>query len=144
MIGLLAEDHQRAASRAPLSISGFRAMKQKMTRLGSRLAAIVCLVAMAAVLAAPVASAANNSLVARERAGAVPAQRVLPQPRLEVAPRTPGSLNSGSGINAYQQNSSACRSRCGSSCQTMSCSGMNTSTCLSIRQQCRMNCSSRC
>jgi hypothetical protein len=115
-----------------------------MTRLGQYLATVVCLVAMAAVLAAPVASAANNALSARQRAGAVPAQRVLPQPRLEVTPRSPGSLNSNSGINAYQQNSSACRSRCGSSCQTMSCSGMNGATCNSIRQQCRMNCSSRC
>jgi hypothetical protein len=142
MNGLLCASEKGTGHRAVgQSISGFRAGRQKtrlMARvmgLGRSLLSLACVLAMAVALAAPFASVhAADSLVGGDRPD-IRTPRVAPSPGVQ----RPGGSVSGS-IGA----SSNCRSRCGSACQTMSCSGMNTATCNSIRQQCRMNCSSRC
>jgi len=126
------------------SLSGIRAGTQKsarnsrlMARAGvfARLFAAASLLLMAAAVAGsfPVAFAAD-SLVGGDRPD-------IRQPR--VAP-SPGVQRPATGAGSNAAAAANCRSRCGSACQTMSCSGLNTSQCLSIRQNCRMNCSSRC
>jgi hypothetical protein len=124
------------------SLSGIRAATQKsaqksqlMTRAGvfARLFAAALLLVAAAVAGAVPAAFAADSLVGGDRPD-IRQPRVAPSPGVQ-RPAT------GAGSSAAASN---CRSRCGSACQTMSCSGLNTSQCLSIRQNCRMNCSSRC
>jgi hypothetical protein len=124
-------------------------MKQK-TRLMVVVGALVAAVfgmAPFAIVDDPAAHAADpySRGVQARTPRAVPAPRVQPAPRISTTPRdlrNPGITN-----RELQRDLSAtsnCRSRCGSSCQTMSCSGLNTSQCLSIRQNCRMGCTSRC
>jgi hypothetical protein len=116
----------------------------------------VCVVALAFLLAMPAVVGAAGIDRANPGANAIQAPRVMPAPRLSPAPRVtptprlaPNNVPSprfgpGPGIvrpNTYGPN---CRSSCGSRCQMISCSGLNTSQCLSVRQRCRMSCSSRC
>jgi hypothetical protein len=121
------------------SLSGFRAGWQKsrlMLVAGMRLGALAVLLAMAGPVAGPIAVAsAADSLVGGDRPD-IRTPRIAPSPGVQRPDTGAGSSAIGATSN--------CRSRCGSACQTMSCSGLNTSQCLSIRQNCRMNCSSRC
>ena len=129
-------------------------MKQKtrlmagMRDLASRALMLVSVLAMAVSLAVPVATAADPVIrgVNPKARGVAPPKRIQPAPRLAPAPRVKPNRGIDSRSEFYRQStsSSLCRSRCGSSCQTISCSGLNTSQCLSIRQQCRMSCTSRC
>jgi len=142
---LLAYDTGTGHRALELPLSGIRAGTQKsrlqklrlMARAGvfARLcaAALLLFMAGAAAGAFPPAFAAD-SLVGGDRPD-------IRQPR--VAP-SPGVQRPATGAGSNAAAASNCRSRCGSACQTMSCSGLNTSQCLSIRQNCRMNCSSRC
>jgi hypothetical protein len=145
-------ERERLASgydRNPLS--GFGAMKQKtrlMVIMWSVLA-IALLIATAAAWTASSAHAADpyaRGVQSRIAPRAVPAPRIQPTPRLSGSPRdlrNPG-LGTSRELQRNLSETSTCRSRCGSSCQTIACSGLNTSQCLSIRQNCRMTCSSRC
>ncbi|WP_295558794.1 hypothetical protein [uncultured Hyphomicrobium sp.] len=108
--------------------------------------AAACLLATAGLVAPDVSAADRYSRGVQERVKPVPAPRVQPTPRLAPDLRTPRGSGTGASSDFYSRmgSSSACRSRCGSSCQTIACSGLNTSQCLSIRQQCRLSCNSRC
>jgi hypothetical protein len=127
------------------SLSGIRAATQKsaqksrlMARAGvfARQFAAACLLLVAAAVAGAVPAAfAADSLVGGDRPD-IRQPRVAPSPGVQRPATGAGSSAAAAASN--------CRSRCGSACQTMSCSGLNTSQCLSIRQNCRMNCSSRC
>jgi hypothetical protein len=76
--------------------------------------------------------------------------KTLPRrsPNAGASPRmTPGpgpATSSGPGVYLPAYGGPNCRFTCGSQCQSVSCSGLNTSQCLSIRQRCRMGCRSRC
>jgi hypothetical protein len=135
-----------------LSLSGFDAGTQKM-RLTDRMKGVAATLMLAllvavstAVIVAPEMSFAADRLSPRvtptPRATPAPVmkpQRVQPMPNTATNP----GLNRNDMYNNAAQRSN-CQSRCGSSCQTMGCSGLNTSQCLSMQQQCRMNCRSRC
>jgi len=139
MNGLLVASEKGARVRAARqSLSGFHGRTQKLRLMagkGIALLAVACVLAIAAPLpgSAPDAVAAD-SLVGGDRPD-IRTPRIAPSPNVQ-RPAT------GAGSNAAA--ASNCRSRCGSACQTMSCSGLVGSQCTSIRQNCRMNCASRC
>jgi len=149
-------------------LSGFHVMRQKsgsFTIVGMLSSAVLACVVASFYLALAALTIAGPSEAAppkRDRGGLAPrVNRPLPPaikplplyPPTRVVPkggplvpytsptyrRLPGSPYTRPGIAGPN-----CRSGCGSRCQLVSCSGLNTSQCLSVRQRCRMSCRSRC
>lgn len=120
---------------------------------------LAVLVLAASLGAALVTAAAPDALAldpysrgVQSRAAPAPLPRMQPappkvfttKPPLNPSKKSPSLNNLSTDFNRRAAESANCRSRCGTSCQTMSCSGLDTSTCLRIRQQCRMSCSTSC
>lgn len=88
----------------------------------------------------------------RPQPRAVPTPRITPRPQFAPAPRVaPGSgarTRPGPGINPSQMRPQTlgreCFNRCGSQCQSASCSGLDPAQCSKVRQQCRLSCRSGC
>jgi len=123
--------------------------------LAGALALCVCLV-LAGVQAVPSDAAPRRDRGSAQTIKPLPRAVAKPLPRapqVRVAPKQRLSPNALDPYRRLQTNPSFtrpnvygpnCRSSCGSRCQLVSCSGLDTSQCLSVRQRCRMGCSSRC
>ena len=74
-----------------------------------------------------------------------PRPQFLPAPRVEPGPRLPSAPGEISpGVARPATTGAGCISRCGSQCQSVSCSGLTASQCTSARQRCRLSCRSQC
>lgn len=76
----------------------------------------------------------------------VPSPRVVPRPQPIPVPKVAPAPRFGPGPAVVRPGVTGptCRSSCASRCQMISCSGLNVSQCASVRQQCRVSCTSRC
>jgi hypothetical protein len=124
-------------------------LTDKMKGVAATLMLALLVAVSTAAFVAPEVSFAADRLSPR----AAPAPRATPAPimqprRVQPLPNTATNPGLNRELRNSIQNDAArrsnCQSRCGSSCQTIACSGLNTSQCVSMQQQCRMNCRSRC
>jgi hypothetical protein len=115
-------------------------IKRFWRSLGAALAPVALLLTAFFSLPGP----APRAEAAQPKFQAVPAPRVAPKPApsLRASPTPRIAPNSG----AYRPGvpDASCSSSCGSRCQLIGCGGLNVSQCMSIRQNCRLACRSRC